>query len=265
MKIEEANRSQLLGKSKASQKGKERFDKRNRSHIKKSTREFNSIDMNKLFKDDILTFNVPIQGETDNYIVKISFGGLLDILQDEIKRNNDTLSIKLIIKALLLCFNRDDVYVMCDCPDSKYRMKYWQTRNNIISGSPENIPSKITNPNDTLGSGCKHVLLALSNTSYLIKIASVINNYIHYMETHYERLYADIIYPKLYGKKYDKSVQLNLDEPDKLAGEEDTEIIDTSNKYGATRTQFKKDNKQGIRFASSDKESDKQIPLENEE
>jgi len=264
MKIEEANRSQLLGKSKQSVKGNERYKRRTKSHIKNSTREFNSIDMNKLFKTDILTFNIPIQGETGNYIVKISFGGVLDILQDEIKRNNNILSIKLIIKALLLCFNRDDVYVMCNCPDSKYRMKYWQTRNNIISGPPENIPSKITNPNDTLGSGCKHVLLALSNTSYLIKIASVINNYINYMEKHYEKLYADIIYPKLYGKKYDKSVQLNIDEPEKLAGEEDTEIIDTANKYGATRTQFKQGNKQGIRFASSDKESENQIPLETD-
>ena len=32
-------------------------------------------------------------------------------------------------------------------------------------GDPQTIPSDITNPNDTLGSACKHVLLVLSNTN----------------------------------------------------------------------------------------------------
>ena len=56
----------------------------------------------------------------------------------------------------------------------------------------------MTNPNDTLGVGCKHIMLVLSNTSWCIKLASVIHNYINYMKSHYEKLYADIIYICVY-------------------------------------------------------------------
>ena len=34
--------------------------------------------MNKLFKENILDVNVPVKGETDNYLVKITVGGFLD-------------------------------------------------------------------------------------------------------------------------------------------------------------------------------------------
>ena len=57
--------------------------------------------MNKLFKDNILTINIEVIGETDTYTVRISFGGFLDLLQEELARNNDTLELKVIIRALL--------------------------------------------------------------------------------------------------------------------------------------------------------------------
>jgi hypothetical protein len=42
--------------------------------------------MNKLFKQDILTVDIHVKGETDDYEVKISFGGFLEILKDQLDK-----------------------------------------------------------------------------------------------------------------------------------------------------------------------------------
>ena len=149
---------------------------------------------------------------------------------------------------------------------SCYRFQYWSTVNKYNSGDPQySNGKKIRNPNDTLGSSCKHILLVLSNTQFLIKVASVINNYIKYMSEHYERLYADIIYPRIYGKKYEDAVQLNMfDDSDELVSDEET--IDASNIQGKERTQFKKGNTQGIRFTPNTNDEDQiKLNFDNEE
>lgn len=131
-----------------------------------------------------------------------------------------------------------------------YRFAYWATKNDVNSGEPQNDNGKwIRNPDDRLGSGCKHVLLVLSNNSWLVKVASVIKNYVKYMEKYYQQQYADIIYPSIYGKEYEEPVQTSVFDSDELDSSEDT--LDKSNEFGRTSTQFKKGNKQGIRFASN--------------
>ena len=389
--ITEASRQSLITKSKVSNKGRQRFKRRVKSKVANQVKQFNSIDMDKLFKEDILTVNVAVKGETDDYIVKISFGGFLDLLRDEIKRTKN-FDLRAVTRALLNGFNKDDVYIHCSCPDfcldgstkikllngevisvsdmlekfnngeemwvyssdekgdfkpgkvsnvwisgyvnslvkvtldndkeilttpnhrymlrdgsykeakdlcigqslmpmyfnhkvkniefitldesvpvydisvdkynnfyvdagavlhNCYRFAYWATKNNINSGEPQNDNGKwIRNPDDKLGSSCKHVLLVLSNNSWLIKVASVIRNYVKYMEKHYERQYADIIYPAIYGKAYEEPVQLGLfDDDDELASDEDT--LDIANEIGRTSGQFKKGNQSGIQFAKS--------------
>ena len=246
--LHEDSRSSLLAKSKKSDKGFQRFKKRVKSRVANSVKQYNSIDMNKLFKKDILTVDIQVKGETDTYTVKISFGGFCELLQDQIKKQDGKLDFKAVTRALILGFNKDDVFIHCSCPDATYRMNYWQTKNGITSGEPETRPSDITNPDDTLGSACKHVLLVLSNTSWLLKVGSTILNYIRYMEKHYEKLYADIIYPAVYGKDYEEPVQLDIFDDDSL--ETDTDTIDKSNEYARTKNQFKQGNKEGIRFAS---------------
>ena len=218
------------------------------------------MDMNKLFKEGILTVNIKINGETDNYLVRISFGGFLEILQDQIERFGE-LSLRSILRTLIIGFNKDNVYISYSCPDFYYRFGYWTTRNGTNSGAPQDIPSNETNPDDSLGSGCKHTLLVLNNTSWLIKVASVINNYIHYMEKHYEKAYADIIYPAVYGKPYEADVQLGMDDTDDLATDTDSDTLDKSNEYGRTRTQFKKGNDSGVRFSSKEVEDEDQQAL----
>lgn len=217
--------------------------------------------MNKLFKEDILTVNISVKGETDDYTVKISFGGFLDILKDLVNGNVADLNLRNITRALVTGFNRDDVYIFCSCPDFHYRFGYWATKNKLTSGEPEDRPSNITNPDDRLGSGCKHILLVLSNNSWLMKVASVINNYIKYMEKHYQKLYADIIYPALFDRDYEEPVQLSIDDAEGDTNlHTDNDTLDKANKFNQDRTKFQKGNQQGVRFANDDT-NDNQLEL----
>ena len=255
--LREDSRTKLLTKSKSSVKGKQRFNRRSKSKVANNVRQYNSIDMNKLFKDNILTVNISVKGETDDYTVKISFGGFLDILRDLLDDDVNNLNLRNITRALVTGFNKDDVYIFCSCPDFHYRFGYWATKNKLTSGEPETRPSNITNPGDSLGSGCKHILLVLSNNSWLMKVASVINNYIKYMEKHYQKLYADIIYPAIFGRDYEEPVQLSIDDIDSDGNlHTDTDTLDKANTYGQDRTRFQKGNTQGIRFASDNKNDD---------
>ena len=252
----EDNRSQFLNKSKSSEKGKQRFDRRKKSKIRNTVKAMNAINMDRLFKKDILTIDLPVQGETDDYTVKITYVGFLELLRDYVDRSG-ICTLREISRAAIDAFNSNDVYIDCTCPDFQYRYRYWRTQQGQNSAEPENRPSDITNPDDKLGSSCKHVLLVLSNNSWVLRVARVINNYINYMEKHYQKLYADIIYPAIYGKEYEEPVQLSFDDidgNDELVTDRDT--IDKANTYNQDRTRFQKGNKQGIRFASKENDPD---------
>jgi len=260
--LHEDSRTSLLAKSKRSQKGFERFKKRVKSRVANTVKQYNSIDMNKLFKDNILTVDVVVKGETDTYTVKISYGGFIELLRDQMKVTNE-LNLKAVTRALINGFNREDVYIKCSCPDNQYRFAYWQSKNQIISGDPETRPSDITNPDDTLGSACKHILLVLSNTSWLLKVASTILNYVKYMEKHYNRLYQKIIYPAIYGKPYEEQ-QLDIFGDDELM-DTSTDTIDISNKYAIDKNKFQKGNP--YRFTKQDnaEEDGKQLTIDDVE
>lgn len=242
----EATRSELLTKSKNSEKGRQRFDRRNKSSIARSVSQYNNVDMNSFFKDDILTINIEVRGETNNYSVRIKFGGVLEKIKDQLEKSQKEIDLKVIIKALIESFNTEDVYIGCSCEDFYYRFSYVDTKNKYSSLPPQLIPAPIRNPHDTLGSGCKHILLVLNNTTWIMKLASTIMNYINYMKDHYQKAYADIIYPAVYGKKYEEPVQLTFDDSDEL--KTDTTDIDVSNKYAKEKGKFKKGNISGIRF-----------------
>lgn len=252
-KLYEDSRQQLISKSKFSNKGRERYNKRKHSKVASSVKSFNQIDMNKLFKEGILTVNVPVHGETDDYIVKITFGGFTDILRDQIK-GRETVEFRDISKTCIIGFNKADVFVSCSCPDFAYRFKYFASVNDFNSDSPETRPSDITNPDDKLGSSCKHVLLVLNNTSWILRVARVINNYIKYMEKHYSKLYQNIMYPAIFGNPYVEPVE----EPTEDELQTDDTTIDTANEYNKNRTRFQKGNKQGIRFAKADNDKEEE-------
>jgi len=285
-RIYEDSRNELINKSKRSDlydpsnrdNGKNRHQRRLKSKIANSTAEYNQINMNKLFKDDIIDVNIRVNGETNVYLVKISFNGFLNSLAGYMPNDatESDLNFRIILRALLDAFNHNEVYVHCTCPDFQYREAYRATVNGINAGAPETRPSDETNPNDTKGL-CKYINLVLNNNSWMMQVASVIHNYINYMKEHMPKLYADVMYPAIYDREYEEPVQLDMlndmegREDDELASDEDT--IDTSNKWARTKTQFKPGNKEGIRFTSPDKQLDidsidnekEEAPDENEE
>lgn len=259
----EDTRQKLIGKARAGadyktdrSKGRNRYFRRTQCSISSTVKEYNNIDMNKLFKNDILDFQIKVHGENHNdpnyenkdYFVRLSFGGLIERLKEQLQQSNGKFDFRIIVRALIDCFNHDDVYIFCDCPDFKYRLKYFCSVNDLIIGEKETIPSDITNPDDKLGPACKHICLVLQNMSWIYKVAATINNYVNYMETHYSNAYKNVIYPALYGQDYEGS-KANLSD-DEMGT--DTGLIKKSNEYGATRGQFKPGNKQGMRFASND-------------
>lgn len=130
--------------------------------------------------------------------------------------------------------------VLHNCEDFHYRFSYWATKTDIITGPKENIPSDITNPSNTLGKGCKHIMLCLSNTRWCIKVAAVIKNYIEYMERHLQSMYAKVIYPAIYKRDYEEPIQQSMFDTDEL--ETGSEVIDTASKEARKKGQFQTGN-----------------------
>ena len=221
----EKKRQELISKSKSGKnyspknqaKGKNRWERRRYSQIANSVRDYNNIDMDSFWKGDILDFKIKVKGETDDYIITITFENILDELQKEVKANNNKLEFKCVLRALLKAFNGEDVYLNCNCPDFRYRFAHYATVDRYNSGVPEMRPNRFTwtNSQDDMGSACKHVNLVLANTDWMMKVASVINNYIKWCKDNMSRNYADYIFPKVYGMPYNRAIQLSIfDDPE---------------------------------------------------
>lgn len=127
-RLNEATRKDLIAKSKTAAKtksyGTTRYDRRNKQHVYNTVTAFNKIDMNALFKGNLLSFKVPIHGETNNYTVEVLFEGIIDDIKHEIKANKDKLEYKCVYRAIINSINNQDIYVSCTCPDFKYRFRY---------------------------------------------------------------------------------------------------------------------------------------------
>ena len=248
LKLDEATRTQLVaqsrnvGKYKDTSRGRNRFERKKYSKVANSVKSYNSIDMNKVFKQDILEVNIPVVGETDEYTVTIKFEGVVAEMQKNIKNNSNKMEFRTIIQSLTKVFNTTDVYVRCTCADFKYRFKHHLIVNgmSVDDTSQDPGPGKgIANPNDDMGRGCKHTLLTLSNGEWMMKVASVINNYCHFLSEKKPDAFLKLVFPKLYGVPADEAEQNGL-----VADNEDLEtgkdLIDTINEWARTRGQFKK-------------------------
>ena len=273
----EKNRQELINKSKNGReyskknqaRGKNRWERRRYSQIANSVRDYNNIDMDAFFKGDILDFKINVKGETDNYIVSITFERILNNIQQEVKSNNNKLEFKCVLRALLRAFNGEDVYLGCSCPDFKFRFQHHATTGRYNAIAPELRPNRFswTNSQDDMGSACKHVNLVLSNTDWMMKVASVINNYIKWCKENMSRNYADYIFPKVYGMPYDRAVQLSIfDDPEDnglLPSDQETlnKIIDKSLKGKDEKGRWVKDNE--FRFQKKDLENKPKYPEDN--
>ncbi len=236
------NKSRNAGPYKHPTQGKNRFERKRLSKIANAVKAYNKIDMNKLFKEDTLIVNIPIIGETDQYTVTIKMEGVVSEIAKNIKNNNNKLEYKTILQALTKVFNTANVYVKCTCDDYKYRFAHWNIINNVSVDDTAKDPGPgkgIRNPKDDMGRGCKHILLVLANGDWILKVASVINNYIHYAEENLQKPFLKVIFPKLYGIPADEMVEQDLVDDDKYL-DSSTGLIDAINDYGKQRGRYTK-------------------------
>ena len=244
----EATRTTLVAQSrntgsyKNQARGKNRFERKKYSKIANAVKSYNEINMNLLFKQDILQVNIPVVGENDEYTVTIKIEGVIAEIQKNIKNNGNKLEFRTIIQALTKIFNTNDVYVKCTCPDFKYRFAHWNIVNNVSVDDTAADPGPgkgIVNPKDDKGRGCKHILLVLANGDWMMKVASVINNYCHYASEKMPEAFLKLIFPKLYGVPADEAAENDLvaDNEDLDSGKD---LINIINEYGKNRGKFKK-------------------------
>lgn len=264
--LQEETRQQLINKAKKGadyrgdkSKGRNRYARRVHSKISNRNDPYRDIDMNKVFKNDSLDFHFDVNGETNDYVVRLNFDGIISKIKKEIEKAGGVFNFRVVVKAIIQSFKSNDVYFFCSCPDFHYRIGYWASIDDLIVGEKETRPSNITNPDNIWGPACKHICLVLDKPYWAYKLASVITNYVNYMESHYKQAYRGIIYPALYGKEYELS-----DEQEKNKGfyvSKDKEVLGTDIDI-VNKAQEKKGNKKpNARFS---KDTNEPIPDDEE-
>lgn len=236
------NKSKSVGPYKNQMRGKNRFERKKHSQIAKTVKQYNKIDMNKVFKEDILEVSIPVTGETDNYTVNIRLEGVVAEIAKNIKNNKNQLEFRTVVQSITKVFNSSNVWVRCSCPDYKYRFAHWNIVNRVSVDDTSKDPGPgkgIANPKDDKGRGCKHVLLCLANGDWVMKVSSVINNYIHYAEEKLQKPFLKLIFPKLYGVPYDEAIDNNL-LPNDFELDSSESIIDAINDWGKNRGKMQK-------------------------
>ena len=63
------SKSRNAGQYQDQSRGKNRFERKKYSQVAKTVKQYNKIDMNRFWKEDILEVNIPVVGETDEYTV----------------------------------------------------------------------------------------------------------------------------------------------------------------------------------------------------
>lgn len=246
--LTEDTRNQLISKSRNmggykddTSRGKNRFERKKFSKISTQVKSYNQIDMNKFFKQDMLEVNIPINGETASYVVTIRFNGVADEIAKNIKNNGNKFEFRTVLQALTKVFNTANIYVKCTCDDFKYRFSHWSIVNNYSVNDTASDPGPgkgIANPHDDKGKGCKHILLVLSNQDWLMKVCSVVYNYINYAQENMLVPFQKIIFPKLYGINIDDAIEKNL-VPEDTKLETEKHIIDVINDWAKNRGKYK--------------------------
>ena len=248
LKLDEATRTQLVAQSRSvgqykdQSRGKNRFERKKWVKQANSVKAYNRIEMNQLFKQDILQVDIPVVGETDEYTVTVKVEGVAAEIQKNIKNNGNKFEFRTVIQALTKVFNTTDVYVKCTCDDYKYRFHHHGIMHKISvdDSSKDPGPGKgIANPNDDKGKGCKHILQVLANGNWMMKASSVIVNYCHFLSEKKPDAFLKLVFPKLYGVPADEAEENGL-----VADNEDLEtgkdLIDVVNEWARNRGKFKK-------------------------
>ena len=98
------------------------------------------------------------------------------------------------------------------------------------------VPARFTNPNNSKGAGCKHIMNILANLDWALNLATSIYNYTVYMEQNYPDKYYSIMFPAIYGMSYQRAQDLGILDDEELSNTmdnpEDTQDIDQAIEQG---------------------------------
>lgn len=167
--LDEIDRKNLVGKVKA--QSPDRYNRRLSYHPS----SYKEIDIEQLLKKDLLVAKLPV----GDYTCTVAYAGVLSQLSDVLKKQpRPNVTLQSVIRAITQSIDKTDVLVDCTCADFVYRYAYWATKYGYKYGKPETRPTKITNPDDNIGAMCKHLTALLSNKRWLVKVASIVNEYI---------------------------------------------------------------------------------------
>jgi len=168
-RLDEIGRKDLVGKMKA--QSPTRYNKRLGYHAS-SEKE---IDADSLISKDYLVSRVKV----GDYHCIVAYNGIIQQLIEVVgKQPKHNVTLQSVIRAITQAIDKTDILVDCECADFKYRYAYWATKYGYKYGEPETRPAKRTNPDDNIGSMCKHLTYLLANKRWLVKLASVVNSYI---------------------------------------------------------------------------------------
>lgn len=165
----EKGRNELLNKTKTQSTGRwqRRQNYKNFRYVKTDISDLDDKD------------RVTVLFEVGDYNDTISFGNILLNLR-EIVKNDPKHMVKFdwVIRACNKAIDQSDVYVNCSCYDFKYRFRYVATKNSYVYGKKEMRPADIRNPNDDIGSFCKHLAAVLSNKNWMTRVATTVNDWL---------------------------------------------------------------------------------------
>lgn len=255
------NASRSTGDYKDQSLGKNRYMRRQYSQIKKDPKTYSKLNMDQFFKQDILELKIPVQGETDSYIVSVKLHGACAELARRIKVNKNIFEFKVVLQALKRIFDTTDIYINCTCKDYYYTYKHWNIVKNVDTEDSRKDPGpgkRIRNPQDEKGRGCKHCLLVLENTNWLVEAAKVINDYIRNVENKLTAAFLSILFPKLYGCPAEQMVEKNLIDTDKYL-ENSSGLIDAINAYSKQGKQKTEQPEETIEEPEEPEESDDEV------
>lgn len=162
----EISRQNLVGKVKAQSPG--RYNRR----LGYRPLGDNEINVDNLLSDDLCALKTKV----GKYDCIVAYKGVLKRLLQVVKKQpRPNVTLQSVIRALTQSIDDADILVDCSCPDFRYRYAYWATKLKYKYGKPETRPSNITNPDNNIGSMCKHLTALLANKKWLVKAASVVN------------------------------------------------------------------------------------------
>lgn len=220
LRVTAATRQELVNKSKSETKGLQRFYRRLFSKISIPNRGIQEVNVAKWFETDILDAKINVKGETDNYVIAITFWGCWDSYD-----KSKPLTEQNIRDAITRAYRSEDLYIACTCPDWHYRYAYVATKGRYVAERPEYRPADITNPKDSLGSACKHVLLCLMQGNvWIYQLAKMTYKYIKRIEQTQPKLYEQFIADKIgVGEGLDRDLYIDDIEEDEVIEEQEAD------------------------------------------